>query len=97
MKRIISIAVASIAIGGLALVASAQSDDKETLAKSFGEICSFSKECSNGLSMISCQPEVDGPIHYVDPKSRKAVYTCGEMGCFDASNSKVSSDAIICE
>ena len=31
------------------------------------------------MAYISCQPELDGPTHYIDKKTLEIIQTCGEL------------------
>lgn len=50
--------------------------DKDAFAKSYGPRCTYKAECGE-LAMISCMPEVDGPVYYVNKDSGDVVETCG--------------------
>tara|TARA_B100001013_G_C24209801_1_gene284820 strand:- start:157 stop:486 length:330 start_codon:yes stop_codon:yes gene_type:complete len=52
-----------------------QSKD-DAYAKTFGRKCVYADECKD-LALIYCQPEVDGPIYYVERATKKILATCG--------------------
>jgi hypothetical protein len=51
-------------------------NDKNDFAKNYGENCTYARHC-NGIAEISCRPELDGPVYYVDAETKETLATCG--------------------
>ena len=81
MTRRTILIIGLVLAGAIGAVAAGSDSRTDTLAQSFGAKCSFDQTCPSGLYQISCQPELDGPVHYVNPETEKKVYSCGEAGC----------------
>lgn len=91
-KRIIILSTTCVAALAGA-VAYASYSERDTLAKTFGENCRFDRMCKSGLHQISCRPEVDGPIHYIDPKTAEKIITCTEGRCRTADGNPVAESS----